>query len=133
MKVEYKLFSILFSFSLIMAVIYGVFTHWHEPVGVVGLFLTAGLCLMIAFFLWFTGRKIDLRPDDNPDALISDVEGDFGFFSPHSWWPLFLGLSGAIVFLGLAVGWWMVIIGMPLLALSAIGWVFEYFRGEEAI
>ena len=133
MKVEYKLFSILFSFSLIMALIYGYFTRWHEPVGVVGLFLTAGLCLMIAFFLWFTGRKIDLRPDDNPDALISDVEGDFGFFSPHSWWPLFLGLSGAIVFLGLAVGWWMVIIGLPLLALSAIGWVFEYFRGEEAI
>ncbi|MBO1755314.1 cytochrome c oxidase subunit 4 [Allobranchiibius sp. CTAmp26] len=133
MKVEYKLFSILFSFSAVMGVIYGFFTHWHEPVGVVGLFLTAGLCLMIAFFLWFTGRKIDLRPDDNPDALISDVEGDFGFFSPHSWWPLFLGLSGAIVFLGLAVGWWMVIIGIPLLALSAIGWVFEYFRGEEAI
>ena len=133
MKVEYKLFSILFSFSAVMGVIYGIFTHWHEPVGVVGLFLTAGLCLMIAFFLWFTGRKIDLRPDDNPDALISDVEGDFGFFSPHSWWPFFLGLSGAIVFLGLAVGWWMVIIGIPLLALSAIGWVFEYFRGEEAI
>ncbi|NYJ75057.1 cytochrome c oxidase subunit 4 [Allobranchiibius huperziae] len=133
MKVEYKLFTILFSFSAIMGVIYGIFTHWHEPVGVVGLFLTGGLCLMIAFFLWVTGRKIDLRPDDNPDALISDVEGDFGFFSPHSWWPLFLGLSGAIVFLGLAVGWWMVIIGLPLLALSAIGWVFEYFRGDEAI
>ena len=133
MKVEYKLFSILFGFSVVMAVIYGIFTHWHEPVGVVGLFLTSGLCLMIAFFLWITGRKIDLRPDDNPEALISDVEGDYGFFSPHSWWPLFLGASGAIVFLGLAVGWWMVILGIPLLALSAIGWVFEYFRGEEAI
>ncbi|UIJ33590.1 cytochrome c oxidase subunit 4 [Allobranchiibius sp. GilTou73] len=133
MKVEYKMFGILFIFAMVVGLIYGTFTHWQEPVGATALLLTSGLCLMIAFFLWVTGRKIDLRPDDNPDALISDVEGDFGFFSPHSWWPLFLGLSGAIVFLGLAVGWWMVIIGLPLLALSAIGWVFEYFRGDEAI
>ena len=133
MKVEYKLFAVLFVFSAIMGVIYGIFTHWHEPVGVVGLFLTGGLALMIAFFFWWTGRKTDLRPDDDPDGEISSVEGEFGFFSPHSWWPLFLGASGAIVFLGLAVGWWLVILGIPLLALSAVGWVFEYFRGEEAI
>ncbi len=133
MKVEYKLFAVLFVFSAVMGVIYGIFTHWHEPVGVVGLFLTGGLALMIAFFFWWTGRKTDLRPDDDPDGEISSVEGEFGFFSPHSWWPLFLGASGAIVFLGLAVGWWLVILGIPLLALSAVGWVFEYFRGEEAI
>lgn len=133
MKVEYKLFTILGAFFLIMAIIYGLVTHGSEPVGVVGFSLSFGFCLMIAFFFWYTGRKIDLRPDDNPDALISDIEGDYGFFSPHSWWPLFLAAAGALVFLGLAVGWWMVIIGMPLLALSAVGFVMEYFRGDEAI
>lgn len=133
MKVEYKLFAILGAFFLIMAFIYGFFSGGSEPVGVVGFGLSFGLCLMIAFFLWWTGRKTDLRPDDNPEGLISDVEGDYGFFSPHSWWPLFLAASGAIVFLGLAVGWWMVILGTPLLALSAVGFVMEYFRGEDAI
>lgn len=133
MKVEYKLFALLFVFTVVVGTIYGVFTHWEEPVGSVSLYLTSGLSLMLAFFFWFTGRKIELRPDDNPDALISDVEGEYGFFSPHSWWPLFLGAASALVFLGLAVGWWVVIIGMPLLALAVVGWVFEYFRGEEAI
>ncbi|AKU17154.1 cytochrome c oxidase subunit 4 [Luteipulveratus mongoliensis] len=133
MKVEYKLFTILFVFCVGVGIWYGIWTEWKEPVGAVGLFLTAGLCAMIGGFLAWTARKLGPRPDDDPNGLISDIEGDYGFFSPYSWWPLFLGLSGAIVFLGLAVGWWLVILGMPLLAISAVGWVFEYFRGENAI
>ncbi|WP_265444111.1 cytochrome c oxidase subunit 4 [Flexivirga meconopsidis] len=133
MKVEFKLFSLLFAFSAIMGIIYGVFTKWEEPVGTVALFLTAGLCIMIGGFLWWTGRKIDLRPDDDPLGEISDIEGDYGFFSPHSWWPLFLGASGALMFLGLAVGWWLVMLAVPFVAVSAIGWVFEYFHGEHSI
>ncbi|TWE13027.1 cytochrome c oxidase subunit 4 [Rudaeicoccus suwonensis] len=133
MKIEYKLFGILFAFSLIMALIYLHFTHGDEPVGVVGLFLTAGLCLMIGSFMWWTGRKIDLRPDDDPDGEISDVEGDYGFFSPHSWWPLFLAGSCAVLFLGLAVGWWLVMLAVPLAALCVVGWVFEYFHGDSSI
>nr|WP_279671939.1 cytochrome c oxidase subunit 4 [Flexivirga meconopsidis] len=116
-----------------MGIIYGVFTKWEEPVGTVALFLTAGLCIMIGGFLWWTGRKIDLRPDDDPLGEISDIEGDYGFFSPHSWWPLFLGASGALMFLGLAVGWWLVMLAVPFVAVSAIGWVFEYFHGEHSI
>ncbi|MDE9366742.1 cytochrome c oxidase subunit 4 [Luteipulveratus sp. YIM 133132] len=133
MKVEYKLFAILCVFCFGVGIWYGIWTGWEEPVGVVGLFLTGGLCAMIGGFVWWTARKLGPRPDDDPQGNISDVEGDYGFFSPHSWWPFFLGLSGAVVFLGLAVGWWLVIIGMPLLAISAVGWVFEYFRGENAI
>ena len=133
MKVEYKLFALLFVFAVVVATIYGVFTQWDEPVGAVSLYLTSGLSLMLAFFFWFTGRKIELRPDDNPDALISDIEGEYGFFSPHSWSPLFLGATCALLFLGLAIGWWIVIIAAPLVALSVVVWTFEYFRGEEAI
>jgi len=36
------------------------------------------------------------------------------------------------VFLGLAVGWWMVIIGVPFVLLAVIGWVFEFSRGTHA-
>ena len=66
-------------------------------------------------------------------ALISAAEGECGFFSPHSWWPLAVAASAAILFLGLAVGWWLVIIGMFLAALAVIGWTYEYFRGVRAV
>ena len=38
--------------------------------------------------------------------------GEIGFFSPHSWWPLWVGLAGAIVAVGFAIGWWLVLIGV---------------------
>jgi hypothetical protein len=38
----------------------------------------------------------------------------------------------ATAFLGVAVGWWLFIIGAIGGALSVIGLVFEYYRGEPA-
>ncbi|NHN55959.1 cytochrome c oxidase subunit 4 [Calidifontibacter sp. DB0510] len=137
MKTEAKLFVFIGLFAVTMAVIYGIFTAQSpqglEPVGLVALILTAGLGIMCGFFFWWTGRKTDLRPDDDPDGDIAAIEGDYGFFSPHSWWPLFLGAACGLVMFGAAVGWWLVILAMPLLVLAVIGWTFEYFKGEDAI
>ena len=133
MKVEYKLFVGLFAFFTVVGVIYGFFTQWDEAVGPFGLLLSAGLSALIGFYLWWTGRKLDPRPEDDPLAPISAAEGEYGFFSPHSWWPLALAAAAAVVFLGLAVGWWLFIIGMCLATLATIGWTFEYFRGENAV
>ena len=133
MKTEAKLFGYIGAFFVVEFFIYGLWSHWDEPVGTVGFALAVGLCLMISFFCWWTGRKTDLRPDDNPEGEIDEIEGDYGFFSPYSWWPLYLGGAIALVFLGLAIGWWLVILAMPLVGLAAAGWVFEYFRGENAI
>jgi hypothetical protein len=133
MKVEYKLFVLICAFFAVVGVIYGVVTDWSEPVGPFGLLLCAGLSALIGFYLWWTGRKLDPRPEDDPLAPISAAEGEYGFFSPHSWWPLALGASSGVVFLGLAVGWWLFIIGMCLAAFATIGWTFEYFRGENAV
>lgn len=133
MKVEFKLFAVVGLFMAIMATIYGIFSKWEEPVGSVALYLSAALCALIAGFMWWTGRKIDLRPDDDPFGEQEDVEGDYGFFSPHSWWPLFLGGALALVALGLAVGWWLVMLAVPFVALASVGWVFEYFHGENSI
>lgn len=133
MKVESWLFGAgTFMFGP-LGLIYGYFTHWREPAGAVALFLTAGLSALVGLFLWWTGRKLDPRPEDDPLAPISAAEGEYGFFSPHSWWPLGLAASAAVVFLGLAVGWWLFIIGMGLASLAIIGWTFEYFRGENAV
>ena len=132
MKVEYWLFGGgVFVFAP-FGVIYGFFTHWQEPVGVAGLFLAAGLSALVGFYLWWTARKLDDRPEDDPAAPISAAEGEYGFFSPHSWWPLPLAASAAIVFLGAAVGWWIAIIGVLLSGLALVGWVFEYWRGAHA-
>jgi hypothetical protein len=133
MTVEFKLFAWIGGFFTIVGLIYGTITHWKEPVGPFGLLLCAGLSALIGFYLWWTGRKLDPRPEDDPLALISVAEGEYGFFSPHSWWPLVLAASSAVVFLGLAVGWWLFTIGICLAALATIGWTFEYFRGENAV
>jgi len=133
MKVEFRLFVVLGVFFTVAGLIYGTFTHWSEPVGPFGLFLCTGVSALIGFYLWETGRKLDPRPEDDPSALISAAEGEYGFFSPHSWWPLAVAASGAVVFLGLAVGWWLAIIGMFLAAIAVVGWTFEYFRGEQAV
>jgi hypothetical protein len=133
MKVEFRLFVVIGVFFVVVGFIYGTFTHWAEPVGPFGLFLCAGVSALIGFYLWETGRKLDPRPEDDPAGLISAAEGEYGFFSPHSWWPLALAASSAVVFLGLAVGWWLAIIGMFLSTLAVIGWTFEYFRGERAV
>jgi len=133
MKVEFKLFAWIGGFFTTIGLIYGTVTHWKEPVGPFGLLLSAGLSALIGFYLWWTGRKLDPRPEDDPLALISVAEGEYGFFSPHSWWPLAVAAGAAVVFLGLAVGWWLFIIGVVLAALATIGWTFEYFRGENAV
>lgn len=132
MKVESWLFiggAVVF---VPLGLIYGWLTKWHEPVGIVGILLVGGLSAMIGAYLFVTARRLDPRPEDNPFARVSDHEGEQGFFSPWSWWPLAVAASGALVFLGVAVGWWVSIIGVGIGALSLVGWVYEYYRGAHA-
>lgn len=133
MKAETKLFAILIPFFVVMAAVYAYLTGGSEPVGIVGFALTAALCGFIAGYLWLTARKLDERPEDRLHGEIAEQAGDYGFFSPHSWWPLWLGLSCAALFLAVAIGWWLVIISAPFVALATVGWTFEYFRGEKAV
>ena len=130
MKIEYWLFGGGAFIFTPFALIYGHFTHWDEPVGVFGLFLAAGLSALVGFYLWWTARKLDDRPEDDPAAPISAAEGEYGFFSPHSWWPLFMGLAAATAALGLAIGWWLFLIGMCFTVFASFGFVFEYYRGN---
>ena len=130
MKVEGWLFAAGFFFFAIAAVIYGVLAE--EPVGTVALAFTAGLAFLVGYYLLFTARRIDPRPEDSKTAEIVDGAGELGFYSPHSWWPLAVAASAAITFLGVAIGWWLFIIGAGCGALAVVGFVFEYYRGEPA-
>lgn len=131
MKIEYKLFLFGTPFFVLAGVVYGLWSGW-EPVGSVALLLTAGLVAMIGAYLALTARRIDSRPEDDPDGLIEQGAGDQGVYAPWSWWPLAIGASGAVTFLGLAVGWWLVYVGIALGAIALVGWVFEFSRGQHA-
>jgi hypothetical protein len=129
-KVEGWLFASGTFFFSLAAVIYWVFAE--EPVGTVALAFTAGLAFLIGFYLLFTGTRIDPRPEDRKDADIVEGAGELGFYSPHSWWPLPVAFFSAVAFVGIAIGWWLFIIGAIGGGLSVIGMVFEYYRGEPA-
>jgi Cytochrome c oxidase subunit IV len=130
MKVEGYLF-------LGCAVFFGAsdYVYWyfsHDPTGATALALAVGLAFLIGFYVLFTGRRLPPRPEDEPAGEIYQGTGELGFFSPHSWWPLLLGLACATAAIGAAIGWWLFLIGMLAVVLAAIGFVFEYYRGHYA-
>lgn len=125
MKASWRLFGGLSVFYVIMTIIY-----WQiggEPVGIGGMLLAACLAGMVAFYVWFTQKRIGVTlPEDNLTAEISDGAGELGFYSPHSWWPLPVALSACTFGLGLIIGWWLSLIGVGALMISVIGMVTEY-------
>ena len=104
----------------------------HDPTGTTALALSVCLAFLIGFYVMFTGRRLPPRPEDNQEGDIVEGTGELGFFSPHSWWPLFVGLAAALATVGVAIGWWLFLIGALAVILSMIGFVFEYYRGRFA-
>jgi hypothetical protein len=127
-KIQGKMFLGLAVFLLATAIVYGAWSK--EPVGTTGLFLAFGLSTMIGYYLAFTARRVDAGAQDNKEADVADDAGELGFFSPHSWQPLALASGGALAFLGVIFGWWLMIFSAPIIMFGLFGWVFEYYRGE---
>jgi hypothetical protein len=130
MKVEGFLFTGCAVFFTAVDIVYWYFSK--DPTGTTALALSIGLAFLIGFYLLFTGRRLPRRPEDDPEGDISQGTGELGFFSPHSWWPLLVGLAAATAATGFAVGWWLFLIGLLLTVLATIGFVFEYYRGLYA-
>ncbi len=127
MKVEAYLFAFLAFFFVPVTVVYYVLSG--DPTGTTALVLTTGLAGMIGYYLWFTARRMEARPEDRPDADISEGTGEIGFFSPHSWWPIALAGSASTVGLGLVFGPFLGIIGVCCLLIAVFGFLFEYYVG----
>ena len=138
MKVEGRIFLFIAFFAFIMAVVYAVWAklgsvdHRIEPVGLVALLLTGGLCLIIGTYFAFVSRRLEPRPEDNDDAEISDGAGEVGFFSPGSYWPVALAFSAAIGGVALAF-WeiWLIVIAIIAILFMVGGLVFEYHIGPN--
>ncbi len=131
MRKEFWIFLCCGIFFAIVAPIYWVVSP-HEISGAVPFGMTALLFFMVSFYLWFVGREIPPRPEDRNDGEIADGAGELGFFPPYSWWPLAAALAVSVTVSGIAVGWWMFMMGLPIAALAMIGWTFEFYRGRHA-
>ena len=127
MKVEGWLFGFLAVFVLVITPIYWFLSS--DPTGTAALTLLFFLCALIAYYLIFTGRRLPERPEDRKEAEVHEGAGEIGFFSPHSVWPLFLGLAVALAVTGVAVGWWLFVISVPVVGAMVCLFVFEYYRG----
>ena len=136
MKTNAHLFWILTAFFLGSSALYTVwslvdsFHGYVEWVGTLALALCGALFALIAFYL---GRVHKAQggelPEDLQDSNIDDGDPEVGFYSPWSWWPLMVGTGAALVFLGLAIGLWVALIGGAFALLSIVGWTYEYYRG----
>jgi hypothetical protein len=130
MKVEGYLFAFIFAFLAVTGTVY----LWisGDPMGGVPLWFAAGLGHIIGYYLLYTARRMEPRPEDRPDAEQEDGAGEVGFFSPHSWWPFFMAFGPALMFLGVIFGVWLILIGAAATGISVTGLVYEYYIKEEA-
>ena len=125
MKTESRIFEILTIFFFGVGIIYVLIAQ--EPAGSAGLFLVGGLSLIVGTYFRFVSRRLELRPEDNPAAEVSDGAGDVGFFSPGSYWPFGLALSVGLLGISLAfMYYWAVTISGVIVLIAVGGLVFEY-------
>jgi hypothetical protein len=137
------LWWLLTGFFLLMFVTYTIWNIANSPdgpwfnrlewVGSVGLLFTALMSALIAFYIQRVHRAQGGElPEDTLTADIDDGDPEIGEFSPWSWWPIVLASSAALAILGLAVGTWLLPIGLAVFVVAIVGWVFEYYRGHFA-
>ncbi|MBI1349813.1 MAG: cytochrome c oxidase subunit 4 [Actinomycetales bacterium] len=130
MKIEGWIFGLGALFFLPVSIIYWYFSR--DPIGTTALAMSAGLAFIVAFYVLYTAKRVYPRPEDRMDAEIDEADPEYGFFSPHSWWPLAIGASAFVIALGLIFAVWVIVAGVFFLLLALVGWLFEYYRGDFA-
>ncbi|MHB0929205.1 MAG: cytochrome c oxidase subunit 4 [Candidatus Nanopelagicales bacterium] len=128
-----KITGMFFAFSAALFYTLGTIYHFvsHEIVGTTALLLTGGLATIVGFYMIFTAKRLGDLPEDQALADVHHADTEYGFFSPHSWWPLPVAASAAVLCLGIVFAAWLVVLGFGLLMVSVTGWLFEYYRGDH--
>ncbi len=143
MRTNTNLWWLLGAFFLLMAIVYTVWNilanpqvPWYigiEWVGSVALLFTAFMAALIAFYIGKVHKAQGGElPEDILTADIDDGDPELGEFSPWSYWPIVLAFSAALAMMGLAVGAWLMPIGLGVFVVAIVGWVYEYYRGYFA-
>ena len=128
MKFAGKLFAFFSGFYFLVTIAYWFITG--EIIGTTVLALTGGLAFLIGFYTLFTANRVGDLPEDIEYAKISDIDPDYGFFSPHSWMPFAIGLATWVFVMGFVFARWMMVLGTFALIAAVAGLLFEYYRGE---
>ena len=108
MKSEAFIFGLCTMFLVLVTPAYWLITdasaQGGDWTGTSALTMTTLLTLMMTIYLGFRAKKMEPRPEDRKDAEIADGAGELGFFPPYSWWPLWCGLTLAVIVFGVADG-----------------------------
>jgi len=126
-RVEGLIFSLLAIFLFVVGGVYWLVSR--DPTGFTCIVLSGGLAFIVGYYVLFTARRMEERPEDRPDAEIAEGAGEVGFFAPHSWWPIAMGASFTLTTLGLIFGPFLLIIGLFCLLTAVSGLLFEYYVG----
>lgn len=139
MKSNVVMFTILTIYFLVVATVYTIWsvaaTGYVEWAGSIAILLSGGLTAFIATFLSMSQKKQGgVLVEDRLDADIDDGDPEIGEFSPWSWWPVLLAFSIGVVVIGLSLGgnFWLLYLGLPVVIIGVIGWIYEYYRGNFA-
>lgn len=153
MRSNVALWWLLFGFFFVIGVVYtgwNAILHWPmhaapgqhwwvtftmstEWVGTVALFFTAGMAALVGFYLAKVHKAQGGElPEDILTSEIDDGDPEVGEFSPWSWWPIVLAGSASVFMIGLAVGHFLLPVGLALFVIAIVGWVYEYYRGHFA-
>ena len=144
MRSNVVLWWILSGFFVIVAALYtgwNIIEHYPERplvasvewVGTIALLFVAAMGAMVGLYLQRTYKAQGGElPEDVLTADIDDGDPELGEFSPWSWWPLLLAGSASIFMIGLAVGHFLLPIGLAIFVVAIVGWVYEYYRGNFA-
>lgn len=139
MKSNVVMFTILTIYFLVVATVYTIWsvaaTGYVEWAGSIVILLSGGLTAFIATFLSMSQKKQGgVLVEDRLDADIDDGDPEIGEFSPWSWWPVLLAFSIGVVVIGLSLGgnFWLLYLGLPVVIIGVIGWIYEYYRGNFA-
>jgi uncharacterized membrane protein HdeD (DUF308 family) len=130
MRIEGLLFVMGFVFYSVVAAIYWYLSR--DEIGTTALALTGALAFLIAFYALYTSKRVYPRPEDRLTAEIDEADPEYGFFSPHSWWPLVVAFAAMLIVFGLIFAVWLIVLGISVLLIGLVGWLFEYYRGEFA-
>jgi hypothetical protein len=125
--------TVFFALVTVVYVVWGLLDPSQGSVEWAGTFMLSLSTLLTAFVAFYLDKVHAAQggelPEDRLDGNIDDGDPEMGFFSPWSWWPIFLAAATALLFLGLAVGFWVCFIGLGLGMIALTGWVYEYYRG----
>ncbi|GGH40276.1 aa3-type cytochrome oxidase subunit IV [Microbacterium album] len=130
------LLAVFFAVLTVGYTVWNLISHGEvEWVGTMALLFSIFMAAMVAFYvqLVYRAQKGVELPEDRDDADIDDGDSEMGEFSPWSWWPIVLAGSAAVAIVAIAVGaTFLLPIGIGVLVIAIVGWVYEYYRGYFA-